>query len=137
MSGSASSRAKRGGKGHGGARRGAGRKAGSLPPDLAAHLVDVATVIGSPIKLARWYTVALALLSAARLRGLNVKAIDKLAKEIRANATAAGKVIPHDIQFSAAQLIRHDEDEMKRDKGPDEEERDAARPSSAVRASEA
>lgn len=106
----------------GGARRGAGRKAGSLPPDLAEKLAEIPPV-DNPLHLARWYTTALALLSAARLRGGKVSAIDKLAKEIRANAAAAGKVIPHDIQFAAARILSDDEDELASDGGPEEEER--------------
>lgn len=73
--------------------------------------------------IARWLMDVLTLLSMARLRGDNVGPIDKLAREIRANAAAIGRVIPHDIMFKAAALLKADEEAMASDVGPEEEER--------------
>jgi hypothetical protein len=89
--------------------------------------------IGNPIRLARWYTSALGLLTQLRLAGTS--GIDSLANEIRLNASAAGRVLPHDIVFSAARVVREDEDDLAADGGPEELEieREAAAPR-AVRA---
>lgn len=88
-----------------------------LPREMLAQLGPAP--IGNPIKLARWYTSALALLTQRRLAGHT--RIDKLAQEVRANAAAAAKVLPHDIIFSAAKVVRDDEDELAADGGPEEE----------------
>lgn len=131
-------RARKRGKAHGGARRGSGRKPGGLPDELAVLVPDIRIAIASPIKLARYYTTLLGLLTDVRVRGgANAKSIDKLAKEVRANVTAAGKIIPADIQFSAAQIVKDDDDDMKRDKGPEQEKRDPAKAGAPVRAPEA
>jgi hypothetical protein len=80
--------------------------------------------IGNPIKLARWYTSALGLLTQLRLEG--ARHVDRLAAEVRANAGAAGRVIPHDIIFTAARMVRDDGDDLADDGGPVEEEVDRA-----------
>lgn len=123
--------------GRGGARRGAGRKAGVLPPDLARRKPDLPPLDrpDTQILLSRYWTVILALLTEARLRGEGVGAIDELAREIRANAAAAGKVIPHDAIFSAAKLLKDDDDELGADESPDEEDRPEGA-ASALRADE-
>ena len=141
MSARGSARTKGGRSGHGGARRGAGRKAGALPEELAKLVPDFEKAVKNPIRQQRYVSTVLMACMEVRVRpwlySANMKAIDKLAKEIRATAAAMSKIVPADIQFQAAQLLRDDEDEMKRDKGPEEEKRDASKPSSAVRASEA
>ena len=110
--------------GRGGRRKGAGRKAGALPQELLDRLGPDGLVppTDDPLGQARWYTNVLGLLSSARLQGISVTAIDKLAKEIRANAGAAGKVIPQDIMFTAGKLLRDDEDDLASDDSPDEED---------------
>lgn len=124
--------------GHGGSRRGSGRKPAALPSELAALIPNIRDAIANPIKLARYYTTLLGLLTDVRVRGgANAKSIDKLAREVRANVTAAGKIIPADIQFAAAQMLKNDDDDMKRDKGPQQEKRDSSKTSNPVRASEA
>jgi hypothetical protein len=96
-----------------------GRPAGVLPPAMMARLGSAP--VGEPLKLARWFSNALALLSEARMSG--IAGIDELAKEIRANASASGRVIPHDIIFEAHQAVRNDDDAMEADGGPGEFER--------------
>jgi hypothetical protein len=76
--------------------------------------------------MARYYQSILGVLTAARVHaralGLSVSEIDNLAKEVRANATAAGKVIPHDVMFQAASIIRDEERELESDESPQEED---------------
>jgi len=85
---------------------------------LAAELLEQigAPPVDSPIKLARWYTTILAHLSWNRLKG--IAGTDVLAEEIRANASASGRVLPHDIVFTAARVVQEDDDELAADGGP-------------------
>lgn len=75
--------------------------------------------INKPLKLARWWTEVLSEMTWLQINGK--PGLDSLAKEIRSAAAAAGRVLPHDIQFEAARLIQLDTDEMDADAGPVEE----------------
>jgi hypothetical protein len=115
------------------AARANGQKGGRPPAALAPELLRKLgpAPINDPIGQARWFSNALTLLTQLRLEGH--PNIDSLADQVRKSATAAGKVIPHDIQFEAARVLRSDEDELAADGGPDEEEI-AEGPAMSVRA---
>ena len=119
----------------------AGRKPGAIPDELAKLLPAIEPAIANPIRQQKYVSSVLMVLLEMRVRpalySANMKAVDKLAKEVRATATALSKIVPADIQFEAARLLRDDEDELKRDKGPEQEKRDPAKAGAPVRASEA
>jgi hypothetical protein len=95
-----------------------GRPRGRLVETLYERLGE--PPIDHPLKLARWWTKALALIASQQMQG--VRGLDKLAREIRAGAAVAGKVLPHDIMFEAARRLNEDEDDMDADAGGDLED---------------
>lgn len=97
---------------HGGARRGSGRKRSALPPELAAKLGDAP--LGQPLKLARWFTDAIAILTQLVLEG---KPYGELLATVRASAGAAGRVIPVDIIFEAHRILNADAKDVAKSAG--------------------
>ena len=110
--------ARRRATGHGGARKGAGRKRDVLPADIAERLKS--PPVTEPLKLARWYSAALSELLWLYLT--TGKYVEML-RETKAAAAAMGRVMPLDIQLQAAKIVRADEDELTEDEDPDEEVR--------------
>ena len=98
---------KRKGK-HGGAREGAGRPRSSLPPEILSQIGAIP--IGQPLAQARWWQNAIGVLTLGVLEGQPWK---DLLETVRASASAAGRVLPHDIVFEAARIIDESEREMK------------------------
>jgi hypothetical protein len=114
--------------GHGGARKGAGRKRNVLPPEVAGKLGAPPT--DKPLKLARWYSAALSELLWLYLT--TGKYVEML-RETKAAAAAMGRVMPLDIQLQAAKLVKADDDELTEDEDPDEEVREPRVGHQAVR----
>lgn len=116
----------------GGSRRGAGRKQSRLPPALAAKLGSAP--LGQPLKLARWFTDAIAALTQLVMEGET--GYQKMLETVRASAGAAGRVIPHDILYEAHRILDADSKDVtkgaggaqpvKRKKGNAERERPGA-----------
>ena len=97
---------------HGGKRKGAGRKRSALPAELAEKLGDAP--LGQPLKLARWFTDAIAILTQLVLEG---KPYAELLATVRASAGAAGRIIPTDIIFEANRLLNADAKDVAKNAG--------------------
>lgn len=95
----------------------ASRKVGKLGGRPRSELADVElkqigiAPLGDPLKLARWFTDAIALLTQFCLEG---KPYRELLALVRASAASSGKTIPHDIMFQAAKLLRDDERDVSK-----------------------
>jgi hypothetical protein len=114
--------------GHGGARKGAGRKRDVLPTEIRERIGLPPT--DKPLKLARWYSSALSeLLWLYLTTGRYVEML----REAKGAAGAMGRVMPLDIQLQAAKLVKNDDDELHEDEDPDEEVRDPGVGHKAVR----
>jgi hypothetical protein len=85
-----------------------GRPRSAIPPELVEQLGP--PPLGQPLKLARWYQDAIASLTWLVAQG---RPFAKLLETWRASASAAGRVLPHDILFEAARILRDDENTMK------------------------
>ena len=96
----------------GGKRKGAGRKRSALPPELKEALGDAP--LGQPLKLARWFTDAIAILTQLVLEG---KPYGELLATVRASAGAAGRVIPTDIIFEANRILNADAKDVAKNAG--------------------
>lgn len=96
----------------GGKRKGSGRKQSALPPELAAALGNAP--LGQPLKLARWFTDAIAILTQLVLEG---KPFGELLATVRASAGAAGRVIPMDIMFEAHRILNADAKDVAKNAG--------------------
>ncbi len=105
------SKPKRSGK-HGGARSGTGRKRSALPPELAEQLG--AAPLGQPLKLARWFTDAIALLTQLVMEG---KPYGEMLATVRASAGAAGRVLPTDIIYEANRRLNADAKDLAKNTG--------------------
>jgi hypothetical protein len=104
--------------GHGGARKGAGRKRDVLPPDAVERVG--ARPINQPLKLARWYSELLAELVDQFVKtGRYVEML----REVKGAAGAMGRVMPMDVILAAANKLRDDDEELDEDADPDEEVR--------------
>lgn len=66
--------------------------------------------IGEPLKLARWFTNAIALLTELVLQG---KPFKTQLEMVRASSGAAGRVLPHDVIFEAQRRLDADARDMK------------------------
>lgn len=95
--------------GHGGRRKGAGRKAGALSQEL---LDKIGPAPMKPLDQARWYTRAIAVLSEAVMSGAGPTA-RRMLEMMRASSAAAARVLPHDIVFAAQRKIDKDDADMK------------------------
>jgi hypothetical protein len=96
----------------GGKRPGSGRKRSALPPELSEALGPAP--LGQPLKLARWFTDAIAILTQLVLEG---QPFGELLATVRASAGAAGRVIPTDIIFEANRLLNADAKEVGKNTG--------------------
>lgn len=96
----------------GGKRKGAGRKASRLPPKLAAMLGPAP--LGQPLKLARWFTDAIAILTQLVMEG---EPYSEMLATVRASAGAAGRIIPTDIIFEAHRLLNADAKDVAQNAG--------------------
>jgi hypothetical protein len=97
---------------HGGKRKGAGRPKSALPPEVFARIGKAP--IGSPLKLARWYQDLIAALTELCLQG---EPFSKQLELVRASAGAAGRVLPHDIIYTAGQKLDRDEKDLGQSSG--------------------
>lgn len=96
----------------GGKREGSGRKRSALPPELREALGPAP--LGQPLKLARWFTDAIAILTQLVLEG---QPFGELLATVRASAGAAGRVIPTDIIFEANRLLNADAKDVAKNAG--------------------
>jgi hypothetical protein len=96
----------------GGKREGAGRKKSKLPPELQAALGPAP--LGQPLKLARWFTDAIAILTQLVMEG---EPYSEMLATVRASAGAAGRVIPTDIIFEANRLLSADAKDVAKNAG--------------------
>ncbi len=105
--------------GHGGARRGAGRKRDVLPPEVLERVGAPPT--SKPLQLARWYSALLSEL--VHLFVTTGKYVEML-REVKAAAGAMGRVMPMDVLLAAMRKLKNDEDELEEDADADEEVRE-------------
>jgi hypothetical protein len=112
-------------KGHGGARKGAGRKRVVLPPEALARIG--VRPVDNPLHLARWYSELLAELVDQYIR---TGSYVEMLREIRSVVAAAGKVMPMDVLLLASRKLKQDDQELTEDEDPEEEVRkpDGERP---------
>lgn len=94
-------------KAHGGKRRGAGRPRSALPEEVSKRIGKAP--IGKPLALARWYQDAIAALTELCLEG---RPFVKQLELVRASAGAAGRVLPHDIIYTAGERLDRDERDL-------------------------
>lgn len=107
---------------HGGKRKGGGRKTSALPPELADKLGPAP--LGQPLKLARWFTDAIAVLTQLVMEG---KPYGEMLATVRASAGAAGRVLPTDIIYEANRRLNADaKDVQKNAGGPESVKREEA-----------
>lgn len=105
--------------GHGGARRGAGRKRAKLPDDVIDKIGPPPT--DSPLKMARWWQSAGAHLSYLLLQGA---VPTKLVDRFRAQAATYIKALPADILHEADKLLRGEDEAREEDAGAELEDID-------------
>jgi hypothetical protein len=111
--------------GHGGARKGAGRKKDALPEDVLADLGP--PPLDSSLLTTRWWNKLLALLGWLRARGLVGR---ELAGDLRSLAATAGKLVPEDLRAAVDELMKEREKKMKPEaQGPQLEEHLGEQPS--------
>ncbi len=96
----------------GGARKGAGRPASKLPPELRDLLGSAP--LGKPLALARWFTDAIAILTQLVMEG---EPFGEMLATVRASAGAAGRVIPTDIIYEANRLLANDAKDVAKNAG--------------------
>lgn len=94
--------------GHGGARRGAGRKKDALPQESLDRLGE--PPMDSSLQTTRWWNKMLAELGWLRARGLVGR---ELAGDLRALAATAGKLVPEDLRAAVDDLMKEREKRMK------------------------
>lgn len=94
-------------KARGGKRKGAGRPRSALPVEVAERIGKAP--IGKPLALARWYQDMIAALTELCLEG---KPFAKQLELVRASAGAAGRVLPHDIIYTAGERLDRDERDL-------------------------
>lgn len=94
-------------KSRGGKRKGAGAKRSALPRELMDRLGP--PPLGQPLKLARWFTDAIAMLTQLVMEG---QPYASMLETVRASAGAAGRVLPHDIIYEANKRLRDDEKDL-------------------------
>jgi hypothetical protein len=85
-----------------------GRPRSALPADVAKKLGPAP--LGQPLKLARWFTDAIAILTQLVMEG---RPYITMLETVRASAGAAGRVIPHDIMYQAHAILKADADNMR------------------------
>lgn len=85
-----------------------GRPRSALPQEILDRLGPAP--IGQPLKLARWFTNAIALLTEGVIAG---KPWGTMLETVRASAGAAGRVLPHDVIFEAQRRLDADARELK------------------------
>ena len=110
---------------HGGKRKGAGRPRSKLPQEVLRKVGE--PPIDDPLKLARWWQKAIAVMTLGVLEGEPWK---ELLETVRASASAAGRVLPHDIMFEAARIVQADEKNMKGTGGATTTKREQKEPGS-------
>lgn len=86
-----------------------GRPRGSFPAELLDSIGP--PPVGKPLKLARWWTSLLA--QGAWLQAKGEKGIKTLMPALIAAAKAAGMVLPHDIMFAAATIVKNDQEDLE------------------------
>ncbi len=89
-----------------------GRKASKLPPQLRERLGDAP--LGQPLKLARWFTDAIALLTQLVMEG---EPFGEMLATVRASAGAAGRVLPTDIIYEANRRLNNDAKDLAKNAG--------------------
>jgi hypothetical protein len=95
--------------GHGGQRKGAGRKVSVIPPDVRDRVGRYP--FGQPFKIARFYQDLIGGLLDHVLDGS--KGLTKLLAEVKSASAAANRIIPLDVMHAAAQGLERDDKDMK------------------------
>lgn len=111
--------------GHGGARKGAGRKRNVLPAEIRDRIGPPPT--DKPLHLQRWYVKNLSeLLWLFETTASHVEML----REVKSAASVIGRLMPMDVMFAAYRKIKGEEADLDEDEDPDEEVRepDASRP---------
>ena len=105
--------------GHGGSRKGAGRKRDVLPPEILQRIGPPPT--DKPLKLARWWSTVL---SELEILYLTTGRFAEMLRETRGVASSMGRVMPLDLLLAAARKLKDDEDDLDEDADADEEVRE-------------
>jgi hypothetical protein len=93
-----------------------GRPRGAFPAELLQEIGP--PPVGKPLKLARWWTALLA--QGAWLQAQGQQGIKTLMPALISAAKAAGTVLPHDIMFAAAQIVKDDQEGLEQaGRGPE------------------
>jgi hypothetical protein len=98
---------------HGGKRKNAGRPRSVLPEELVKRIGKAP--LGKPLRMARWYQDLIAALT--ELCVLEGRQFTKQLELVRASAGAAGRVLPHDIIYTAGERLDRDERDMGQSAG--------------------